>query len=94
MRGDSSANKALGLLGAKNAALVTAIDSLGDVYQYAVFATVLADLHVRGRGHGAGRGGCWMRVVDGGGRAGVSWWARAACAAGQELGGWAFSHLP
>ncbi len=78
MRGDSSANKALGLLGAKNAALVTAIDSLGDVYQYTIFATVLADLHVRGRG-GEARG------LDAGDRGrGESWgpMAGASCMCG------------
>ncbi|KAG2448601.1 hypothetical protein HYH02_006492 [Chlamydomonas schloesseri] len=61
MRGDTSANKALGLLGAENAALVSAVDSLGDVYSFAVFATVLADL----QGMGFVEAAEAMDVVDG-----------------------------
>ncbi|GIL91053.1 hypothetical protein Vretimale_9479 [Volvox reticuliferus] len=61
MRGDTSANKALGLLGAKNAALVTAIDSMGDVYSFAVFSTVLADL----QGLGLVEAAAAMDVLDG-----------------------------
>ncbi|KXZ55315.1 hypothetical protein GPECTOR_3g449 [Gonium pectorale] len=61
MRGDTSANKALGLLGAQNAALVTAVDSMGDVYSFAVFATVLADL----QGMGLMEAAAAMDVLDG-----------------------------
>ncbi|GFR39597.1 hypothetical protein Agub_g57, partial [Astrephomene gubernaculifera] len=61
MRGDTSANKALGLLGAQNAAMVTGIDSMGDIYSFAVFATVLADL----QGMGLVEAAEAMDVVDG-----------------------------
>ncbi|GLC43230.1 hypothetical protein PLESTF_000406300 [Pleodorina starrii] len=61
MRGDSSANRALGLLGAKSAAFVTAIDSMGDVYSFAVFSTVLADL----QGLGLVEAAAAMDVLDG-----------------------------
>ncbi|GLI60649.1 hypothetical protein VaNZ11_002846 [Volvox africanus] len=61
MRGDTSAKKALGLLGAKNAAFVTAIDSMGDVYSFAVFSTVLADL----QGLGLVEAAAAMDVLDG-----------------------------
>ncbi|EFJ44928.1 hypothetical protein VOLCADRAFT_94709 [Volvox carteri f. nagariensis] len=61
MRGDTSANKSLGLLGAKNAALVSAVDSLGDVYSFAVFTTVLADL----QGLGLVEAAAAMDVLDG-----------------------------
>ncbi|KAG2444829.1 hypothetical protein HXX76_001571 [Chlamydomonas incerta] len=48
MRGDTAAGKSLGLLGASNAVFMNAIDSVGDLYSFVIFTTLLAEFKAMG----------------------------------------------
>ncbi|KAG2448602.1 hypothetical protein HYH02_006493 [Chlamydomonas schloesseri] len=48
MRGDNAAGKSLGLLGASNAVFMNAIDSVGDLYSFVIFTTLLAEFKTMG----------------------------------------------